>query len=349
MNKNFLYLVVLIVAVVLSACSEESSNADKTSDDSNDAEITIKLGHTGNDLEDDPYHHYTEKFSEVLEEESDGKIELEVFPNAQLGDLTSMMEQVDEGDLEMTAGQNSGTLATYDPNIQVLDLPYAFDDLEVGQEVLEGEFGNKIKDGISENSNLKIMSFLPSSFRHFGNNDGPITSPSDLEGKTVRTMEIPVYGEMVKALGGSPQDIPFEELYSAVQTGVVDAHEQAPYTLLMSKLEEVTDYFSLDKHTMNIAVTLTNEEFFYSLSEEDQEIIEKADTEARQALLDYVADNAEQNIEDMEEAGVEVNELTDEEFEKFQDVVIEPVTEYLEKTIDEGLVDEMLEDIDDKS
>ncbi|PAV28359.1 hypothetical protein CIL05_17145 [Virgibacillus profundi] len=343
---NFLLLISFVL--VLAACSADSSGeASDDASSNSEEEITIRLGHAGNGLESDPYFSYTEKFSEVLEAETDGRIKVEVFPNSQLGDLDSMMEQVNNGDLDMTAGQNTGTLATYDPNMQVLDLPYAFETLEVGQEVLSGEFGDKLKEGVVDASNLKLMSFLPSSFRHFGNNIHPITSPEDLEGLTIRVMEVPVHQEMVKALGATPQVVAFEELYSAIQTGVVDGHEQAPYTMLMINLQEVTDYFTLDKHVMNTAVTLLNEDFFNSLSEEDQEIVVKAEKEAQQALLNHVAENTESDMQVIIGAGVEVAELTSEQFREFQDVVVGPVSEYLETKVDEGLVDEMLQAIED--
>lgn len=345
MNKLKLTIILSILMIVLIACSSDSTEKAEGNDDG----VKIRIGHPGNDTEVDPYHSYTNKFEEVLEEKTDGRIKIEVFPNNQLGDLESMMEQVDNGDLEMTAGQNAGTLATYDDNIQVLDLPYAFETLDIGKEVLDGEFGNKLKDSVYEKSGLQLMSFLPSSFRHFGNNKHKISSPEDLEGLTMRTMEIPVHQEMMKSLGAIPQTIAFEELYSATQTGVVDGHEQAPYTMLMENLQEVTDYFSLDKHVMNTAVTLVNQDFFNNLNEEDQNIIIEAENEAANALLEHVADNNEKDLEEIKDAGVEINELSSEEFEKFQDVVIEPVSEYLNTRVDEGLIDDMLQAIEEAS
>ncbi|WP_408006912.1 TRAP transporter substrate-binding protein [Pseudalkalibacillus sp. A8] len=338
---NVLFLTLLMLSLV--ACSSESTSNNEGESE----EITIRLGHAGNGLESDPYNTYSEKLSEVLEEESDGRIKLQVFPNSQLGNLDSMKDQVNNGNLEMTAGQNTGTLATYNPNIQVLDLPYAFETLEVGQAVLNGDFGQKLKDGIADSSNMKLMSFIPSSFRNFGNNKHPITSPDDLKGLTIRVMEVPVHQEMVKALGATPQVIAFEELYSALQTGVVDGHEQAPYTMLMVKLQEVTKYFTLDKHVMNTAVSLINKNFFDNLSEADQQIVIKAEAAATQALLDHVTENTEKDMQTILDAGVEVTELTPEQFKAFQDVVIGQVSEYLESKIDEGLVDEMLQAIDE--
>jgi TRAP-type transport system periplasmic protein len=349
--KKFRFLNFMIISLlVLAACSNTSNTSNTSSDgDSkiNDKEITIRLGHAGNGQESDPYTTYSKTLAEVLEKETDGRIKLQVFPNSQLGDLDSMKDQVNNGNLEMSAGQNTGTLATYNPNIQVLDLPYAFESLEVGQKVLEGDFGQKIKDGIAEKSNLKLMSFIPSSFRHFGNNKHPVTSPNDLKGLTIRVMEVPVHQEMVKALGATPQVIAFEELYSAVQTGVIDGHEQAPYTMLMAKLEEVTKYFTLDKHVMNTAVTIMNQKFFDSLSKEDQEIVVKADQEATQALLDHVANNTDKDMQAIKDAGVKVTELTAEQFKEFQDVVIPPVSKYLESKVDNGLIDEMLKAIEE--
>src|SRR5699024_2359941 len=175
-------------------------------------------------------------------------------------------------------------------------IPYAFEDLEVGRNVLNGEFGQKLIDGVAESSDFKIMSFIPSAFRHFGTNKTPVETPDDLKGLTIRVMEIPIHQKMVESLGATPIVIPFEETYSAVQAGVVDGHEQAPYTMLMANLEEVTDYFNLDKHTMNTAVTMINQDFFNSFSEEDQEILADAEQQAIQALLAHIDESTDDDM-----------------------------------------------------
>lgn len=350
--KKILVLMLGLVVLIVSGCSggegdnSKSGETDKASG-GGEAEFTIKLGHAGNGLESDPYYSYTTRFEEVLAEESNGRIKLEVFPNSQLGDLTSMMQQVDEGTLDMSAGQNSGTLASYDKNIQVLDIPYAFESLDVGRKVLDGEFGDKIISGVMESSNLKIMSFIPSAFRHFGTNKVPVKTPDDLKGLTIRVMEIPIHQKMVESLGATPIVIPFEETYSAVQSGVVDGHEQAPYTMLMANLEEVTDYFNLDKHTMNTAVTIINSDFFNGLSEEDQRIVAHAESEALQALLNHIDEGTEGDMEQIKAAGVEIIEIPPENFVLFQEKVIDNVIEYLEKEIgDREMIDLMFEAIE---
>lgn len=343
--QKIILAILLLTVITLAACSNDENQSSASGGD----EIVIRLGHPGNETETDPYYTYTNKFSEVLESETDGRIKLEVFPNSQLGSIESMMGQTDSGNLDMTAGQNTGNLATYYPSIEVLDLPYAFETLEIGQAVLNGEFGDKLKEGLADSSNLRLLSFIPSSFRHFTNNVHPVTSPEDLQGLTIRVMEVPIHQEMVKALGATPTVVAFDELYSALQTGVVDGQENAPYLMIMSNIHEVTDYLTLDKHVMNTAVSLINDEFYNSLSEEDQEIVENAEAEATEAFLNHVQENEEEDLQVVEDAGVEITELSSEQFQAFQDAVIEPLSEYLDGRVEEGLVDEMLETIENES
>ena len=119
----------------------------------------IKFAHSENqiDLIQSPYLAYTSVFKRIVESETNHKYEIEVFPNKQLGDLRSMAEQVSRGIIEISGGQNSGLMSSFDPNMQVSELPYAFPNTEIGRIVFNGWFGKQLADEVAAKSNIRML------------------------------------------------------------------------------------------------------------------------------------------------------------------------------------------------
>ena len=365
-SKLFLFLIVILSIAVFSAgclgpapessddqqdqAAEEQEEQETTTEPVKkvDAEIVIKLGHCDTDINiiDSPYKAYAETFQSIIESKTGGRIGVEIFPNSQLGDLRSQMEQTANGDIQMLAGMTVDLFSTYNENVQVLAIPYSFQNTEVGRKVLDGEFGQEMAEEIAEDSNLRVVSWLPTAFRNFSNNKRPIKTPADMEGLKMRTMQVPIHMAMVKALGANPTAIPWEELYSAMQTGVADGQENPPYAVVMAKLYEVQKYYTLDNHLLNIACVVMNDDFLNSLSESDQEIVKYAARQAQMALLGIVAAKESGDLKTIADAGVEIYSPTSEEFNMFREAVQGPVLEELEGTLDQEWVDKFFDAID---
>ncbi len=311
------------------------------------AEIFIKMGHcdTHIGIVESPYFAYTETFKSIVEGKTDGRIEVQIFPNSQLGDLRSQMEQTARGTMQVTAGMTVDLLASYDPNIQVLAIPYTFQNTEIGREVLNGEFGSEMSDMIAKKSKLRVISWLPTAFRNFSNSVRAIHTPDDMKGLKMRTMQVPIHMSMVKALGANPTPIPWEELYSALQTGVVDGQENPPYSVVMAKLYEVQKYYTLDNHLLNIAVVVMNDKFFKSLKPEDQQIVKYAARQAEMALLGVVTAKENLDLKVISQAGVKIYTPTPTEFAQFRDLVQGPVLKTLEGKIDQIWIDKFFKAI----
>jgi TRAP-type transport system periplasmic protein len=286
------------------------------------------------DLIDCPYYAYTEIFNQVLEAGTNGRYALQVFPNSQLGDLESLTEQTARGIIQMTAGQNAGQLAGYYPSIQIVEMPYTFPSLEVGRAVMQGEFGQELSQAVAEASGIRIISWLPSAFRSFSNNVRPIKTPKDMEGLKIRVQPVPIHLAMVDALGASGTPIAWGELYNALQTGVVDGEENAPYVILLGHLEEVQKYYTLDNHLLNMPLVFINEEFYQGLSDEDREVFDRAARLATYSMLGIIAAKETQDLKKIAEAGVEIYSPTNEEFQQFVDATREPVRKVLEENVD---------------
>lgn len=271
---------------------------------------------------------------------------LQVFPNGQLGDLESLAEQNSRGMVEMTAGLSAGHLASYFPPIQVLEQPYLFPSRRVAREALNGPFGQRMADASAEASGIRILAYLPSAFRNFSNSVRPIHSPEDMEGLKIRTQSIPIHLAMVSALGASPTPIPWSELYSSLQTGVVDGQENAPYTMLLSNLQEVQDYYTLDHHLVNLSLITVNENFYQNLDERQQKILDSAAQSGAFAMLGVIRAAESQDMHTIEQAGVEIYTPTPEELDQFAEATQQAVRDVLLEEVDEHWFDELQEAID---
>lgn len=311
------------------------------------SDIRIKLAHSEGegDLLSNPYWTFTQVFEQELNSLSAGEMSLQVFPNGQLGDLESLAEQNSRGMVEMTAALSAGHLASYFPPIQVLEQPYLFSSRSVAREVLNGPFGQKMADAAAEASGIRIVAYLPSAFRNFSNSVRPIHSPEDMDGLKIRTQSIPIHLAMVSALGASPTPVPWSELYSALQTGVVDGQENAPYTMLLSNLQEVQNYYTLDHHLVNLSLITVNEDFYQSLDEQQQNILNSAAEAGAFAMLGVIRAAESQDMRTIEQAGVEIYTPTPAELEQFAEATQQPVREVLLKEVDEKWFDELQEAI----
>ena len=308
-----------------------------------DAQTVVRFAHVDGegDLLANPYWTFTEVFGSTLKTQTNGRYELQVFPNSQLGDLESLLEQNARGSLQMVGGLNAGHVAAYASAAQVLEMPYSFPTTKVARDVLDGPFGDKLADTIAEESGVRILSYLPSAFRNFSNAVRPIRSPDDMVGLKIRTQQVPIHIAMVEALGASPTPIAWAELYSALQTGVADGQENAPYTMLLANLQEVQKYYTLDHHLINMPLITINEEFYQGLSEEDRAIFESAADEATFAMLGVIAAKESQDLRVISDAGVEIYQPTPAEFEQFVEKTKAPIRAILEKEVGAELIDEL--------
>ncbi len=307
----------------------------------------IKIPHVGTetDVISSPYLALTATFKNIVESRTDGRFTVESYPNKQLGGMKDTMEQCARGVVWATASQNSGTLAAVFPEVQVLEIPYLFETTELGIKVLNGPYGQDLDERIAKKTGLRMLAWLPSSFRNFSNNTRPITKPEDMKGLRIRCMPVPTHLSMVKALGASPTPISWSELYTALQTKVVDGQENAPYVVILGKLQEVQKYYSLDHHLLNIALFLMNEKFFQSLSPEDQWTMKFAGRQAQLAFLGVIKATESMDLKTLSKS-MKINAISPENFKKFKEAAQPPVIEAVKEAVGQESIDRLLKAID---
>lgn len=285
-------------------------------------------------------------FKNSVEKSSGGAISVELYPGGVLGDAKSNMEQILSGQLQ-GATPADGAVAPFYANIQAFAIPYLFSDALEAYDLLDSDVATMIFEDMAATSGFRVLaSYDNGGFRNFSNSARMVRSASDMDGLKIRTMDIPAHMEMVRTLGASPTPIAFLELYSALQSGVVDGQENSAITTLSASLQEVQDYYTLDGHLLGIAYLVIGEEFFQSLSPELQECVIRGGLEAEIAARGAVRAYESLALVALAEGGMNIYAPTRDELATFK-VSQEPVIEFLKETINPDYVDAVLAYVDD--
>lgn len=281
-------------------------------------------------------------FKGAFEKYTSGRYKVELYPYGSLGDAASNLEQILSGTLQ-GATPADGAVAPFYKNIQVLSIPYLFDTPLTAYDVLDGSFGAKLFDDMAKTTGFRVISAYDNGgYRNFSTSKNAIKTAEDMDNLKIRTMDISSHMEIVKALGASPTPVAFLELYSALQTGVVDGQENSAITMLGASLQEVQSHVVTDGHLLGIAFLVVGEDWFQSLSAEDKGACLKAGREAAIAARGTVRYAESLALDTLRSEGVNVYSPTSEELETFK-VAQEPVIEWLRENIDASLVDELLD------
>lgn len=284
-----LYVFVLVLTVLLvGSCKPESKVR------------IIKMGHA--QVTAHPVHNAMVYLAERLEEKSNGRIKVKVYPNQQLGTERELLELLQIGSLGMTK-VSAASLEAFSPEISVLGLPYLFRDDEHIEKVLNGPIGDQLLLG-SEKFWLRGLCFYDAGKRSFYSKTKPIDSPEDLKGLKVRVMESKMAINMVRGLGGSATPVAYGELYTALQQGIVDAAENNPPSFYNSRHYEVCKYYSIDEHTVIPDVVLISTKVWELLSPEEQKWMQEAADESAVYQAKLWKESVEESMREVEKAGV---------------------------------------------
>lgn len=265
----------------------------------------------------------------AIEQATNGEMVMEIHGGATLGNGKAIVEQAQAGIIEFVESVE-GLLSYWYPDMQVLAIPYLYRSYDVAYEVLDGPFGQEMREDFRKKTGLRIVSWGENGgFRNFTTGDKLIKSPADLKGLKIRTMEIPAHMAMVKALGANPIPIAWTELYTALQTGVADGQENAIATIFLGKLEEVQNFVVLDGHVYSNQLTLVNDAWFQKQSKELQNTI-MGTGKIMDTMSRGICRTKELNgIEQLKERGITVYRPTADEYKQFRDLAQQPVIDWL--------------------
>lgn len=250
-----------------------------------------------------------DKFAELVEEKTEGRITLEMFHGGTLGSQPDAVEQVRVGALEI-GNFNLGPIGPVAAAANVVSLPFIFKDEDHMHRVLDGEGGQAIADGMAEKG-LEVLAWYDAGARSFYNTKGPINTPADVQGMKVRVMNNDLYSGMIEQLGGNPSPMAFAEVYQSLQTGVVDGAENNWPSYESTGHFEVAGYYSLSEHLIIPECVCINTDVFNALSPEDQEAVRAAAVESAELQRQLWAERSEASKVKVMEAGVQFNEIPD--------------------------------------
>ena len=323
-------------------------NAPAGDTSSSDTPVTIKLGwaetaeRSGHALSEAAY-----TFKEEVEALSNGSITVDLYPAAQLGDATSMLTQVEAGTLESCMSISNGQFATsYYPDLGFLDIPFLFESADEAYDLLDpdGEFFQNLQADISEKTGIRPLVFFNEGLRHITNSVREITEPEDLQGLKIRTMNVTAHMRMFETLGALPTNVSWNELYTALETGVADGQENPIANAVYISAWEVQDYMTLDGHVCLCGLFCMNDDFYNSLSDAQKDAVDQAARKALEAEYAMFQENEAANLELLREHGLQITELTAEQIDAFRQACQPQVLEYLRGVMDTPeLLDEAME------
>ncbi len=324
--------------LLLGACSNGEDAAKSESAPSNGIqERTIKAG-IGNS-ETHPQGQGMVKFKELVEEKSGGKMKVQNFFDATLGDDLKMTEALQGGMQEVTVPSTSPLVGMV-PEFGIYDFPFVFQNEKEAHAVLDGAVGDKLLEKLPDQG-LVGLAYWENGFRNLTNSKHPVKTADDFKGLKIRTMQNEVHLDAFSKLGANPTPMAFSEVFTALETGTVDGQENPLATIKTQKYSEVQDYLSLTKHVYTPFVFLVSKKFWDELSPEEQKVMSEAAQEAGKYQREINQTENEKALKTLEEEGMKINEVTAEEQEKMKQI-IQPVTDKYAEKFGTELVDEMM-------
>jgi TRAP-type transport system periplasmic protein len=249
-----------------------------------------------------------EKFKEIVEKQSGGKLKVNVFPGGALGSDQANVSAIQGGTLEM-ASMNSGIFASQVRDFEVFDFPFMFASGKEADAVVDGAFGKKLHAKLEEKG-IVGLGFFELGFRNLTNGKRAINKVSDIEGLKLRVIPNPINVDWVKALGANPTPLPWPEVYAALEQKAVDGQENPVATINGAKLYEVQKHLTLTGHQYNPQSIVISKKFWETLSAAEKKIVSDAATEASKFQRATARTMEAGLLDNLKKGGMEVTTLS---------------------------------------
>ena len=267
-----------------------------------------------------------EKFKELVDTKSDGKITVKLYPGGVLGGDVQTISALQGGTVEM-AVLNAGLVAGVAPDFALADLPFLYDTPEQADAVMDGLFGAALIEQLPAH-NLAGLGFWELGFRQLTNNVRPVAKVGDIAGLKIRVVQQPVMIDLFNALGANAVPMPFPEVYPALETGAIDGQENPFPNILATKLYEVQKYLTVTNHVYNPQIVLVSGKLWTSLNDEERQLLQEAATEARDFQRQTSRASSADAVAQLKEEGLEITELPPEEVAKLRETAKPVVDKY---------------------
>ncbi len=270
-------------------------------------ERTLRLG--TDQPKGHPYDMGAEEFARLVSEKTDGEIAVEIYPSAQLGDSAEQIEGLYIGTLDMALSAFSHA-SQFCSDLSIFGAPFLFESEEHFAAVFDGEIGDELAQSCADAYSIRLLNTFTSGYRLLFNGTRPIENIDDLNGLKIRVMGGRADAMTWDVFGAIPAPIPYSEVYSALQAGVIDGAENEPASILSNRFYETAPYFTNTKHLVLPMGLFISDRVFSDLSTENQTALQEAADEAATYERELIAERNAEAIEEMiENHGVTVTEV----------------------------------------
>lgn len=300
----------LMLTAVVSGCG-----GDKKDEKKDAKPIVLKLAE--NQPDDYPTTIGDKEFAKIVSEKTKGRIKIEVYAGGQLGDEKSVIEAIQMGGIDL-ARVNAQPLSDFSKKLRVLSLPYLFRDEAHLWKTLDGQVGEELLTSLKD-SKMIGLAYYDSGARSFYNSKREVKVPEDMKGLKIRVQQSELMMDLVKSLGASPTPMAYGEVYSGLQTGVIDGAENNWPSYFSTSHYEVAKNYTLDYHTRTPEVVIASKAVWDKLSAEDQKILKEAAKASQEVQKKSWKAYENKSIEAVKAKGNKVTEVTD--YKAWQDAV----------------------------
>jgi tripartite ATP-independent transporter DctP family solute receptor len=269
----------------------------------------IKLGWTTSEGPQDPYAVGARAFKEEVEKATGGSVEVQLYPNRQIGDERQMLEGMRFGTVDAGVITNA-VIAQIEPAFQVNDLPFLYANEAQAHKILDGKVGQDLAKRL-ESKGIVVLGYMEGGFRHMINNKRPVSTPADVQGVKYRVMQNPMYIDMFTSLGGAAVPMAWGETFTAVQQGTIDGLEIPVAVIEGNKYYEVTKFLSLTNHTYSMNGLVIGKRALDKLSPDQRKAVLAAGKSATASQRKTAAADVELLIKKLEKEGMKVNVVSD--------------------------------------
>jgi len=342
LKKRKILAGILTVAMLISftACATTNDDNNGNVDDGNSNDvIKIQVGYENNEAE--PTAIAVKKWAEIVSEKSEGTIELELFPNSSLGTKTELIDQMLIGSPVITVADGA-YLADYGvADFGILYAPYLFESWDEVWTVLDSEWYEQISDELADEAGLRVVgSNWIYGERNFLTTK-PVVEPEDLDGLKIRVSANDLAIKSFENLGLAPVAMEMGDVYTSLQAGTIDGVENPIVSLANRSFHEVGKHLVKNNHIFATQIWITGEDFYSTLTDEQQSIIEEAAHEAGLHNNELYEDATEEAEQKMVDAGVTITELTEDQFAEWVNVA----SEFFDKGAEFGWSENLYETI----
>jgi len=305
-------------------------------------EKVLKYAHFQPARDDQPKHKAALAFKEHVEKATNGQVKVQIYPAGQFGKDQETMEGLRLGTLEIAVAHDGAIATIYKP-VNVLGIPFMFENHQHAWRVYDSKWGEDFADDMKKKTGVRLLGFADNGIRHFTNNVRPIRTPDDMKGMKIRIQPAPVFKTLVEALGASASAVPWAELPTALQGKVVDGQENSVTNILAASLYQYQKHVTLDGHIYSIHAYLVNDRFFSGLTPEQQKAVVEGARIARDIHRKMTSDQDLSAKAILSEKGMTVTEIGGAEIEQFRKLAQPPVVAWANQDVGKPYVDALLE------